>query len=209
MKIYFDESGNTGCLTREGHETYCGKDGQSLYALGAVLSPESEDGALAASYEAFKERCGAAGREVKGSDLLTRKCNDQLSDFFETFLVCGRFKLCLYSKDFYLATALMQTILGPDAKVTFPQAYYSEASNLALFGSESLKAYAEFSAMPDASGARLLTERLLVNSDGVQRGASCMQGFAASWRQGGTICFSEPASRQVTMKSLLIKTLST
>ena len=42
MKIYFDESGNTGCLTREGHETYCGKDGQSLYALGAVLSPESE-----------------------------------------------------------------------------------------------------------------------------------------------------------------------
>ena len=49
MKIYFDESGNTGCLTREGHETYCGKDGQSLYALGAVLSPESEDGALAAS----------------------------------------------------------------------------------------------------------------------------------------------------------------
>lgn len=76
-------------------------------------------------------------------------------------------KLCLYSKDFYLATALMQTILGPDAKVTFPQAYYSEASNLALFGSESLKAYAEFSAMPDASGARLLTERLLVNSDGV------------------------------------------
>ena len=68
MKIYFDESGNTGCLTREGHETYCGKDGQSLYALGAVLSPESEDGALAASYEAFKERCGAAGREVKGSD---------------------------------------------------------------------------------------------------------------------------------------------
>ena len=167
MKINFDESGNTGCLTREGHETYCGKDGQSLYALGAVLSPESEDGALAASYEAFKERCGAAGREVKGSDLLTRKCNDQLSDFFETFLVCGRFKLCLYSKDFYLATALMQTILGPDAKVTFPQAYYSEASNLALFGSESLKAYAEFSAMPDASGARLLTERLLVNSDGV------------------------------------------
>ena len=95
MKIYFDESGNTGCLTREGHETYCGKDGQSLYALGAVLSPESEDGALAASYEAFKERCGAAGREVKGSDLLTRKCNDQLSDFFETFLVCGRFKLSL------------------------------------------------------------------------------------------------------------------
>ena len=89
MKIYFDELGNTGCLTREGHETYCGKDGQSLYALGAVLSPESEDGALAASYEAFKERCGAAGREVKGSDLLTRKCNDQLSDFFETFLVCG------------------------------------------------------------------------------------------------------------------------
>jgi len=43
MKIYFDESGNTGCLTREGHETYCGKDGQSLYALGAVLSPESEE----------------------------------------------------------------------------------------------------------------------------------------------------------------------
>lgn len=54
MKIYFDESGNTGCLTREGHETYCGKDGQSLYALGAVLSPESEDGALAASYEALR-----------------------------------------------------------------------------------------------------------------------------------------------------------
>lgn len=160
MKIYFDESGNTGCLTREGHETYCGKDGQSLYALGAVLSPERGDRDLTASYEAFKERCGAAGREVKGSDLLTRKCNNQFSDFFETFLECGRFKICLYSKDFYLATALMQTVLGPDAKVAFPRAYYLEASNLALFGAESLKAYAEFSAMPDASGARLLVERL-------------------------------------------------
>ena len=53
MKIYFDESGNTGCLTREGHETYCGKDGPSLYAFGAVLSPKRVDGALAASYAAF------------------------------------------------------------------------------------------------------------------------------------------------------------
>ena len=167
MKIYFDESGNTGCLTREGRETYCGKDGQSLYALGAVLSPEKGDENLTASYEAFKERCGAAGREVKGSDLLTRKCNDQLSDFFETFLECGRFKICLYSKDFYLATALMQTVLGSDAKIAFPQLYYLEASNLALFGAESLKAYAEFSAMPNASGARVLTERLLVNPDAI------------------------------------------
>lgn len=167
MRIYFDESGNTGCLTRDGRETYRGKDAQSLYALGAVLPADGEDAALFASYKAFKGRCGAEGQEVKGSDLLTRDRNGQLADFVETFLARGRIKVCLYSKDFYLATALMQAILGPEAKTAFPRAYYSEASNLALFGEESLKAYAGFSDSPNERGARLLVERLLEDPDGV------------------------------------------
>ena len=157
--IYFDEAGNSGCLTKSGKVSYRGDD-QPLYALAAVM-PGYEDSDLFNHYREFKARWSPEEGEIKGSDLLTRRNNDALEDFIERFVGKCPVWLCVYSKDFYLATALMQSALGPDAKSVFPFEYYSEASDLALFGREVIDAYAEYSNNPTEEASEKLVRNLL------------------------------------------------
>ncbi len=159
MVIYLDEAGNSGCLTKGGKVSYRGDD-QPLYVLAAVM-PGNQESDLNNRYRKFKARWGAEEGEVKGSDLLARRNNDVLEDFIEEFIGKCAIWPCVYSKDFYLATALMQSALGPDAKSTFPLEYYSEASNLALFGHEAIDAYAEYSNSPTEEAAEKLVRNLL------------------------------------------------
>lgn len=159
MVIYLDEAGNSGCLTKGGKVSYR-RDDQPLYVLAAVM-PGNQESGLNIRYRKFKARWSAEEGEVKGSDLLTRRNNDALDDFIEEFIGKCDIWPCVYSKDFYLATALMQSALGPDAKSAFPFEYYSEASNLALFGREAIDAYAEYSNNPTEEGAEKLVRNLL------------------------------------------------
>lgn len=159
MVIYLDEAGNSGCLTKGGKVSYRGDD-QPLYVLAAVM-PGNQESDLNNRYHKFKARWGVEEGEVKGSDLLTRRNNDALEDFIEEFIGKCNIWPCVYSKDFYLATALMQSALGPDAKSVFPFEYYSEASDLALFGREAIDAYAEYSNNPTEEEAEKLVRNLL------------------------------------------------
>lgn len=165
MLIYLDEAGNSGCLTKNGKVSYR-RDGQSLYVLAAVM-PGSQEDDIMNRYRKFKEKHFPGGGEVKGNDLLTRRNNAVLDDFVEEFIGSCPVELCVYSKDFYLATAIMQSALGPDAKSTFPFYYYSEASDLALFGHKAIDAYAEYSNNPTEDAAERLVRHLL--SDGAVR----------------------------------------
>lgn len=167
MRIYLDEAGNSGCLTKNGKVSYR-RDGQPLYTLAAVM-PGSQELDIMNRYCKFKARWSSEGREVKGSDLLTKRNNDALEDFIEEFVGKCPVEICIYSKDFYLATALMQSALGPDAKSVFPFEYYSEASNLALFGKEAIDAYAEYSNAPGDEAAEKLVKSLL-NGNNVRKG---------------------------------------
>ena len=111
MVFYFDEAGNSGCLTKSGEVSYR-RDDQPLYVLAAIM-PGYRDSGLMDRYREFKARWRPEGGEVKGSDLLTRRSNDALEDFIERFVGKCPVWPCVYSKDFYLATALMQSALGP------------------------------------------------------------------------------------------------
>lgn len=159
MVFYFDEAGNSGCLTKSGEVSYR-RDDQPLYVLAAIM-PGYRDSGLMDRYREFKARWRPEGGEVKGSDLLTRRSNDALEDFIERFVGKCPVWPCVYSKDFYLATALMQSALGPGAKSVFPFEYYSEASDLALFGREAIDAYAEYSNSPTEEAAEKLVRNLL------------------------------------------------
>jgi len=157
--IYFDEAGNSGCLTKSGEVSYRGDD-QPLYVLTAV-TPGCQDSDMINRYREFKAKWSPEEAEIKGSDLLTRRNNDALEDFIERFVGKCPVWSCVYSKDFYLATALMQSALGPNAKSAFPFEYYSEASGLALFGREAIDAYAKYSNNPTEETAKELVGNLL------------------------------------------------
>ena len=159
MVVYLDEAGNSGCLTKSGKVSYRG-DNQPLYVLAAVMSHPHGAGIIG-RYQKFKEKHGYGDKEMKGSDLLTKRNNAVLADFIDEFVGKCPVELCVYSKDFYLATALMQSALGPDAKSVFPIEYYSDASDLALFGQEAIDAYAEYSSDPTEEAAEKLVKRLL------------------------------------------------
>lgn len=167
MVVYLDEAGNSGCLTKNGKVSYRGDD-QPLYVLAAVM-PHPHEAGIMDRYRKFKERHGYGDEEMKGSDLLTKSNNAVLADFIDEFVGKCPVELCVYSKDFYLATALMQSALGPDAKSVFPIEYYSEASNLALFEQEAIDAYAEYSDNPTEEAAEKLVKRLL-GKDAVREG---------------------------------------
>ena len=161
MVVYIDESGNSGCTTKDGKLSYP-KDNQPLYGLAAVMPDMAgAEVDILGRYSAFKARHTDGGEELKGSDLLTRNNNDVLDEFIDGFIGSCPVEICIYSKDFYIATAIMQSALGPDAKSQFPCDYYTEASNLALFGRESLDAYAKYSSNPTEEAARILVDKLL------------------------------------------------
>ena len=84
MKIYFDESGQSGCVLTKGDLLNFQK--QPTFALGAlVIKNDKQEETLCKMYKHFLEKFGIEG-EIKGSDLLTRKMNAQLSNFLDNFL---------------------------------------------------------------------------------------------------------------------------
>ena len=76
MEIYFDESGNSGCVLLKNEALNFNK--QPVFAIGSVVCDENADKEkLICKYRQFKERFNIVG-EIKGTELTTRKYNDAL-----------------------------------------------------------------------------------------------------------------------------------
>ena len=84
MKIYFDESGQSGCVIQK--NDLLNFRTQPTFAIGALVIPsEAEEKVLLAKYNCFKHKYGIQG-EIKGSDLLTRARNRELAYFLKHIL---------------------------------------------------------------------------------------------------------------------------
>ena len=122
MKIYFDESGQSGCVLRKDDLLNFRK--QPTFAVGAlVLSSEKSEKNLINKYHRFKEKFRIPN-EIKGTDLLTREMNEALHYFLDNFLNSKDFFVILYDKRFYLSTLLLQGLLGRIYQQEIPIHFY-------------------------------------------------------------------------------------
>lgn len=115
LKLYYDESGNTGFVElNKKYELNYGN--QKYFTYGSYF--QSTTDTTIEKYKNFKEmhKSIAVDCEIKGNDLLINspEHNAALSDFIETILDRNNFQIIFYDKRYYLVTLALAGILGPN-----------------------------------------------------------------------------------------------
>lgn len=129
MKLFFDESGNSGCVMPNKHRSLY-SDGQRHFVLCGVFVKDDQDEAdLLLKYRDFKKQFGFEG-EIKGSDLMKKENNEALAYFISNVLDDTHFYICNYDKIFYLATLISVYILGRPFQEDNPLLFYQYVSAL-------------------------------------------------------------------------------
>ena len=142
MKIYFDESGQTGCVLLKNNMLNFGK--QPIFALGAVIVQDDNDEKfLLEKYRKFKEKFQIDG-EVKGNELITRDRNEELNYFLKNILDSEHFVINFYDKKFYLATLLELAIIGREFQQVHTIQFYHLASQLSFEEDEFFIEYCKY-----------------------------------------------------------------
>lgn len=129
MKLFFDESGQTGCIipNRKG---LLFDNKQRYFVLGGILCKNTDDEAMMRQYYlSFLRKHGIKG-ELKGSDMMTRENNAVLNDFIDTMLDNEHFYICCYDKIFYLATLINSYFFPRQLMFDDPLFYFTQASAL-------------------------------------------------------------------------------
>ena len=130
MKVFFDESGQTGCvLQNKNGDLY--NDNQRFFVLaGVICRDQGTEDLLRKRYQDFLNHFNISAEEFKGTDILTKANNDKLKYFVENLIDEENFYVCCYDKIFYLATMLNIYFLGRDTMISNPLEYYQFASAL-------------------------------------------------------------------------------
>lgn len=148
MKIYFDESGQSGCVLTKKELLNFQK--QPTFALGALVIPtDTQERALCKKYLHFLEKFEIK-EEIKGSDLLTRRMNAQLSYFLDNFFNDKYFFVILYDKRFYLATLLLLGLIGREYQQTMPLHFYEQAAFLSYQSDDFFVKYLQYIGSPSS-----------------------------------------------------------
>ena len=122
MKIYFDESGQSGCVLQK--DDLLNFQSQPTFAIGAVVVYNEQDANnLIGKYRTFLEKNGIVG-EIKGSDLLTRDRNNELAYFMRNLPDRSHFFVLIYDKRFYISTLLLLSLLGVEYQHLMPEHFY-------------------------------------------------------------------------------------
>lgn len=140
MKVYFDESGQTGCIlpNRKG-DFYNEK--QRFFVLGGIICKnEADEILLCKKYKTFLNKYGITG-ELKGSDIMKRENNVVLMDFINTMIDTDHIYVCCYDKLFYLATLINTYFYPRNTMAENPIFYFTQASALAHENPEIFRKY--------------------------------------------------------------------
>ncbi len=129
MKIYFDESGNTGCIIPNKNGALY-NDQQRYFVLAGIICESTEDEqTLSERYLRFKSKYHIQG-EIKGSDMMKRENNAMLADFIDNLIDDSHFYVCCYDKIFYLASIITQYFFTSQLMKDDPLFYFTQASAL-------------------------------------------------------------------------------
>lgn len=140
MKVYFDESGQTGCIlpNRKG-DFYNEK--QRFFVLGGIICKnEADEILLCKKYKTFLNKYGITG-ELKGSDIMKKENNVVLMDFINTMIDTDHIYVCCYDKLFYLATLINTYFYPRNTMAENPIFYFTQASALAHENPEIFRKY--------------------------------------------------------------------
>ena len=130
MKVYFDESGQTGCVLL--NKEMLNFKQQPIFSLGAVIvKDETDENEMLKKYREFKNKFNILG-EIKGSELTTRERNEELLYFIGKILDSEHFAVNIYDKRFYLSTLLLLSLMGNVFHDEFPVHFYEISSQLAF-----------------------------------------------------------------------------
>lgn len=128
MKIYFDESGQSGCVLQK--EDLLNFQTQPTFALAAlIVKDEKEEQKIIQKYEIFKERYKING-EIKGNEILTKDCNEELNYILKNIFDNKHFFIIIYDKRFYISTLLLTALYGLEYQSIIPNHYYTQATFL-------------------------------------------------------------------------------
>jgi len=145
-KIYFDESGQTGCVLR--NRDMLNFRTQPTFAVGAlIVSSEQEEKKLLEKYKCFKRKYGIQD-EIKGSSLLTRARNREVKYFIRHILDDSHFFVLLYDKRFYLSTLLLLGLYGFELQEKLIEDFYKQATMLSAQDDEFFLKYLEYIEKP-------------------------------------------------------------
>ena len=130
VKIYFDESGNSGCVVPNKKGAFF-SDRQRFFVLcGIMVKDENDEKFLINKYSDFKKKFSITD-EIKGSDLMTKERNKELNYFLKNMLDDEHFYICVYDKLFYLSSLVNNYFFGNETRNLEPLLYYALASDLA------------------------------------------------------------------------------
>ena len=147
MKIFFDESGQTGCVVSKNDLLNFSKS--PTFALGAIVVNEKDEQKLINKYIYFKKKFNING-EIKGTDLLIKKNNDKLKYLVRYLFNDVNFYVNIYDKRFYLATLLLFSFTGFECFKTMKHEIYAQASILSLQNDDFFIRYLNYIENPSA-----------------------------------------------------------
>ncbi|MBQ2909896.1 MAG: hypothetical protein IJE53_03745 [Bacilli bacterium] len=128
MKIYFDESGQSGCIFKK--DDLLNFKSQPTFAVGAlVIKDDSDYKTVYKKYDNFKKKFNIRG-EVKGSDLLTKEKNNELKYLLRYLFDNTHYYVLIYDKRFYIATLLLTSLFGFVYQSQLTTHYYQQATVL-------------------------------------------------------------------------------
>lgn len=130
MKVFFDESGQTGCVLQNKNGNLYNDEQRFFVLAGVVCKDQKKEELLRKRYQDFLNHFGITANEFKGTDILTKANNEKLKYFVENLIDDEHFYVCCYDKFFYLATILNIYFLGRDMMISNPLEYYQFASAL-------------------------------------------------------------------------------
>ena len=146
VKIYFDESGQSGCILQK--EDILNFQEQPTFALAAlVVKDDKDEKKIIRKYLNFKKKYGIS-EEIKGNELLTRECNEHLKYILKNIFDNNHFFILIYDKKFYLSTLLLTSLFGIEYQSTIPQHYYQQATFLSKQKDEFFIEYLKFIERP-------------------------------------------------------------
>lgn len=129
MKIFFDESGNTGCIIPNKNGAFYNDKQRFFILCGVICKDDADEEHLKRKYASFKEKYHISG-EIKGSDMMKRENNGMLIDFIENMLDDIHFIICCYDKIYYLASLINSYFFPRSMMQEEPYFYFTQASAL-------------------------------------------------------------------------------
>ena len=130
MKLYFDESGQTGCVVPNRNGKLYGKNQRFFILAGMVCQNDEDVINLTNKYGLFLEKYGVASGELKGTDILKPENKGMLADFIENMIDDRHIYICCYDKIFYLASMISTYLLDRKTMKEQPLLYFTQQSAL-------------------------------------------------------------------------------